>query len=130
MNLHRWNGESWYEDDRSAVKRMATWVLWPGGWGTFKGWPLRKRLHPHYWTPVSLLGHRVTFFGWGIQARMRGGYWVLSWDCGPRKLYWSPDGTPDCATVWVVGTPREVQHQADEHRREEAARRGRTKVAR
>jgi hypothetical protein len=122
MRLHRWNGEFWYADDRSTAKRMATWVLWPGGWGTFKTWPMRKRLHPHYWTPVSLLGHRVTFFGWGIQARMCGGCWVMAWDGEGRRLYWSPDGTPSSATVWVYGTPPEVTFAAGEHRREQEQR--------
>lgn len=122
LDLHRWNGEFWYVDDRGLLKRTATWVLWPGGWGTFRTWPMRKRLNPHYWTPWSLFGHRFTCFGWGLQMRAKGGYWVMAWDGEGRRLYWSHDGTPSEATVWVYGTPADVEHSASESQHERERR--------
>jgi hypothetical protein len=121
MKLHRWNGERWYEDDRAAVARVAGWVLWPGGWQTFRTWSLKERMKPRHWTPWSLFGHRITCFGWGLQWRVKGGYWLAVWRPG-KRIYWSPDGTPDQATVWLYGTPRHVTHAAAEAQREQDER--------
>jgi hypothetical protein len=121
VKLHRWNGEFWYVDNRSVLRRIARWLLWPGGWETFRTWPLRQRLRPHYWTPFSMFGHRVTCFGWGWQWRVKGGYWVLAGLNHPERpvhIYWSPDGTPSSATVWLRRPPAEVTHAAAEHLRE------------
>jgi hypothetical protein len=125
MKLHRWNGERWWVDDKGLLKRIALWVLWPGGWQTFTTWPLRERVKPHYWTPFSLFGHRLTFFGWGVQWRVKGGYCVLSGlnhPERPARIYWSPDGTPDRATVWFWRAPKTVQHAAAEAQREADSR--------
>lgn len=104
MKLLRWNGERWYVDEQSVIRRLRRWVLWPGGWETFRTWPLRKRLLPRHWTPWSLFGHRFTCYGWGAQVKTRNGWWV--WVRRPeRRCYWSPTGTPDNATIWLRGRP-------------------------
>jgi hypothetical protein len=107
MKLYRWNSEYWYVEDRGVLARVVRWFVWSGGWDAFRGWPLRKRLRPHYWTPVSLFGHRLTFFGWGARLRLRSGWWVISGRRG-RCIYFSPDGAPSGATLWLKGVPADV----------------------
>lgn len=123
MKLHRWNGEHWWVDDRGAVARVARWILWPGGWETFRKSPLTDRLNPRLWTPFALFGRRITCYGWGWQVRVRGGYWVLSGRGRRTSIYWSPDGTPSGATVWLRGAPVEVTGAASWDALQKAARR-------
>jgi hypothetical protein len=109
VRLVRWNGERWWTDDRPVWKRVLGWLVWIGGWHAHRqgNWTLRERLSGEMLAPVSLLGHRVTYFSWGIQCRMKGGYWVAVWRLG-KRIYWSPDGTPSNATVWLYGSPPEL----------------------
>ena len=107
MKTIQFNGEYWYEEDRSVVGRIARWVLWPGGWETFRSWPLRERIKPDKWTPLSLLGHRITFYGWGVQAWR----WTLTFG-EEKQLYRSVNGTPWAADKWLMGAPPQVRHAA------------------
>src|SRR5690349_11986919 len=70
MRTLHWNGERWYVNEMSLLKRVRRWFIWIGGWelANGRGWRLRTPreqgrqiwMHP---TPVSVLGHRATFYG-------------------------------------------------------------------
>lgn len=103
MRLERWNGERWYVDDRAIWRRVLTWFVWFGGLSA------SRRLRRGILTPTSLFGHRITFFAWGTQVRTRNGYWVWTrYARQERRIYWSPDGTPSGATIWVTKRPKHV----------------------
>lgn len=123
MKLYRNNGERWYCDERGIIRRIARWLVWCGGWeahrrSTFVS--LRQRLAPDMLAPTSFFGHRITFYGWGWQARAKGGYWVCSRvpRSEPKRIYWSPNGTPSEATIWWKGVPDEIISAAEEAQRE------------
>lgn len=79
-------------------------VIWFGGWeeANCGGW--RFRIDGGRWmspTPVSVF--RVfTHYGWGWQLRLPGTIFVYSRQSG---AYFSPDGTPRSATLWVTKRP-------------------------
>lgn len=107
MRTYHWNGEYWYRNDASLLRRALTWLVWLGGWGVFGGWRV-------FSTPIALFGHRLTFYGWGEQLRIGGGYLVFSRCGGARKLYWSTDGTPSGAVVWFAGVPYDVRRSVEQ----------------
>ena len=115
MKTIQFNGEYWYEEDRPVWSRVLRWVIWVGGWSTFRKWPLRERLTPDKLTPISLLGHRITIQDWGFNV----GRWNVSWKEGYEggrswRIYRSANGTPWAADKWVLGAPPQVRHAAQQ----------------
>jgi hypothetical protein len=107
MKTLHWNGERWYVNEQSLLKRVRRWFVWFGGWERANGgWQLRIEyatgrkgwVHP---TPVSILGHRATFFGHWMQVRWVGGWLVIDWR--ERHAYISSNGTPNRAHCWLWG---------------------------
>lgn len=112
MKNHFFNGEYWYEDSRPILKRFRQWLIWIGGWETADGkWSLFWKYGLRSPAPLSMFGHRFTYYSWGCDFRFADGWLVWTFDlgrCGSQKVYFSPDGTPDSATAWFLGTPEEV----------------------
>jgi hypothetical protein len=83
--------------------RMRQRVIWFGGWeeANCGGWSFR--IAGGRWaspTPVSVF--RVfTLYGWGWQVRLPWTILVRS----PEGVYFSPDGTPSRATLWLTKRP-------------------------
>jgi hypothetical protein len=101
MLTYRWNGERWCRDDMPIWKRVARWVVWLGGWDA------HGRLAFRYgFSPVSVLGHRVTYYGHWADIRTPLGILVVNWR--DKHAYISRDGTPDSAHVWLHGAPGDV----------------------
>ena len=78
-------------------------VIWFGGWeeANCGGWGFRsasgRLMSP---TPVSVL--RVfTHYGWGWSLHLPNTILTR----GPDGVYFSPDGTPRSATLWVTKRP-------------------------
>jgi hypothetical protein len=108
MVVYRWNGERWYEDDRSLWRRALRWVCWVGGLDAHGLSAFKYGLEGL--SPVSVLGHRVTWYGHWADIRTRWGILVVNWR--DDHAYISRDGTPDRAHVWLRGAPRDVIHEA------------------
>lgn len=119
MKTIGFNGEYWYENNTSLLKRVATWFVWLGGW---KIWlESRQRGHGKFenMAPISLLGHRATYYGWGFNVRVKGGWFVVVFKrdengkpSGIERAYISRDGTPSEAHVWIHGAPFEIRRAA------------------
>jgi hypothetical protein len=128
MKLYRHNGEHWYVDNRSLLKRFRCWLIWIGGWekANHSGWQFRRQqigyVPPRYrWlgvTPVSLFGHRITVQRFGVSIRFRRGYLCFNHDARHHYGYFSPNATPWAATMWLYGAPHDVQHAGDTWERE------------
>lgn len=118
MKIYRWNGEYWYYDRRTWLKRVRQWFLWIGGWeqANGAGWKFRttRGNHRRSPTPIALFGHRITWYGWGGQIRLRRGWLVFTKriHAEGRRCYISKDGTPSMAVVWYSGAPRDVVSKA------------------
>jgi hypothetical protein len=109
MKTIRFNGEFWYEDTRSLAKRVAEWIVWVGGWSTFRKFSLGFRLR--HLTPVSIVGHRTTFYGHWFDVKTPEG--VLVVNLRERYAFISRDGTPGRAHLWLYGAPREIREAAE-----------------
>ncbi len=120
MNVYRFNGSVWWLDKRPLLKRLRQWVLWLGGYERSDGTWDRSGGDP---TPVSVLGHRATYYGWGFQVRTAYGWLVVVWRVngkpwsGIERAYVSPCGTPQHATIWLVGTPPEIVKNVEQRAR-------------
>lgn len=116
MRTLKFNGEFWYEDRTPLLERIATWIIWIGGWRVFRERPVFGRRKLSYLTPISLLGHRVTFFDWGAQVRVPSGdHLVVVWRSGhidTPYVYVSADGTPSRAHTWLYGAPGAIERAA------------------
>lgn len=124
----KWNGEYWYEDNRTVWKRLRQWAIWIGGWEvqteqlTAGAWTLWRGKEP---TPVALLGHRVTWYGHWFQARTPWGVLVVRFARDERgrmkreieSAYISHNGTPGGAHVWIVGADHHVLDAINRRRR-------------
>lgn len=113
--LHH-NGEYWYENSQSLVKRARRWLIWIGGWekANGAGWDLSTPSRRHFMPPfpVSVLGHRTTFFGNWMQIRLPHTYLTIRFKrgySGGPYAYLSNDGTPGGAHCWLFGAPHEVR---------------------
>lgn len=103
MKTWHYNGEYWYEKNKTLLARIKEWVWWQ---------PFKRD------TPISLFGHRITFQHFGVQIetpwrerfclnreRTREGKW--RW-----YAYLSVDCTPSGATTWLFNPPGEVAEMA------------------
>ena len=123
MKTYHHNGENWYCNTHSLLKRIRLWFVWIGGWekANSSGWKFSiitvrgKRL----WrspTPVALFGHRVVCYNWGIDFRFPRRWLCVHWGA-PRgwRIYLSQNATPDKADLWLLGPPFEVRKEAEQH---------------
>lgn len=123
MRTLRWNGKTWYVDNRSLAKRIRRWFFWIGGWerANSAGWDFRRddgSLRDP--TPMSFFGHKITYFGGWLQVHLRGRYFVWNWRIpahgpdpngdgwarGKGYAYLSRNGTPSGAHYWLWGVER------------------------
>lgn len=133
MRTINYNGEYWYADSRSSLRRIVEWIVWLGGLGTWRyindrHEPLAARIR-HRWrqglAPVSLLGHRLTYYSWGASMRINGTLLTVVWRSGCPSgsalpyAYLSHDGTPQNAHAWLLNPPAKLVAEAREreHRR-------------
>ena len=109
MKAYKFNGVTWYIDDRPLWSRIRRWVACVG---------LRELKNGGLsWegeiTPLSLFGHRITFFGHWFQAQTPWGWLIVKFartETGRmtrhlEEVFISHNGTPGCAHTWLVGTP-------------------------
>lgn len=118
MKTYHWNGEYWYRRNWSLFHHICSWIIWVGGWekANGNGWKIvyrdrREKLRVASPTPIALLGHRLVLYGRWLDVRIGKRILVLMWG-GEKKIYLSPDGTPDRANSWWLGAPYEVIMQA------------------
>jgi hypothetical protein len=124
MKLTKFNGECWYEDDRSLMERIKTWICWKPG---------------EEWTPMSFFGHRISVMPFGFDLRLKGRPALCIHLLGhhPEDLaevvsrlrkdglkafhiYVSYDCTPGSAHLWIHNPPMEVEQMAKNRERPSA----------
>ena len=125
MKTYHHNGENWYCNTHSLLKRIRRWFIWIGGWekANSSGWKLCLTRYDgtefmRSPTPIALFGHRIVCFNWGIDFRFPRRWLCIHWSGPPSRgwrIYLSQDATPSRADLWLLSPPYEVRKEAEQH---------------
>ena len=112
MKTYKFNGELWYLDERPLWTRIRRWLMCLGT-KELKSGRLSK---DGEWLPAGFLGHRLNLYGHWFDVRTPWGYLVVVFQRDERgrrtrtieRAFISPNGTPQHAHTWLVGTPPDI----------------------